>query len=181
MALQLYPSLEFRCQIAGCREETLNVVENLHCFLGVTLVTRRQGVFRHGDGCESLGKHVATLAQRTAVGCHGKIHVAVVVEAIFLDEIEGFLRCVEPFGTFFHIIIRVRAREGETTLKPDGLRRVHQASVAIQTGVNAAIFVVKSVFQPKRHDVLGQIALVASRPVGNILFCIHFFILNIED
>ena len=51
------------------------------------------------------------------------------------------------------MIVRIRRHPAEAALEPDGLRRVHKRSVAVEAGVYTAVLAIPAVLHPKRHDV----------------------------
>ena len=102
--------------------------------------------------------------------------MALLVEAMLLDELKCRLGCIEPLVVLLDIVVSVGANECEASLKPYRLGRVHQRSVAIYASIDTAINTVPTMLHPERHDVLGQILLVRISPRLNIFFYVHFFI-----
>ena len=140
------------------------------------LVACGECILRHCYRCECLREYITALAQGLSFGCHREIHVALLVEAMLLDELKCRLGCVEPLLVLLDIVVCKGANECKTALKPYRLGCIHQRSVAIYASIDTAIDPVPTVFHPERHDVLGQILLVRVCPRLNIFFYVHFFI-----
>ena len=140
-------------------------------------VARGERVFCHRDGGESLREYIASLAQWTPLCGDGEVHVAVVVEAVCLDKVESQACGFKPFGSFLHIVVGKRADECEATLEPYRLGRVHQASVAVETGIYSAVLSVETVLEPERHYVFGEVGSVFLRPRFNVFSYVHYFLL----
>jgi len=136
----------------GLGQHPENPLEQRHGLLGILRILGRQAVLRHRDGGEALGEHIPALLHRLAVGRHRKIHVPVLVETMRLDEVDGRRRRVQAL-----LASKPDRRQGSDIppppLEPDGLRGVHQGSVAVQAGENAAVFLVQTILQPERKDV----------------------------
>ena len=176
VALHLHVRLKLGRQKARSSEEALCILEYLECALCPMLVACSECILRHCNRSECLREHITTLAQRLSFGCHREIHVALLVEAMLLDELKCRLGCVEPLLVLLDIVVSVGANECKTALKPYRLGCIHQRSVTIYTSIDTAIHSVPTVFHPERHDVLGQILLVRVCPRLNIFFYVHFFI-----
>ena len=159
---------------SGLRKHPLDLLEQRHGLIGILGILGSQAVLRHRDGREALGEHVPALLYRLAVGRHRKIHVPVLVEAMRLDEVDGRRCRIQAF-----LAPELDRRQGSDiappALEPDGLRGVHQGSVAVQAGENAAVFLVQAILQPERKDVGDDVhadALPARTQILN-LFSIH--------
>ena len=126
MALQLHLRLKLRLQETRSVEEALSILKDLQGAPGAALVARRDGILGERYGSKGLAEHITALAQRLAVLGNREVHVAVLVETVFLKEVDGALRRVEPFLTMLHIVVSKGADKSEATLKPHALRGVHQ-------------------------------------------------------
>ena len=178
VALQLHALFELRREVARCGEEALRVVEHLQSAFRPVPVACGKRVFCHRDGGESLREHIASLAQRMPLCGDGEVHVAVVVEAVCLDKVESQACGFKPFGSFLHIVVGKRADECEATLEPYRLGRVHQASVAVETGIYSAVLSVETMLKPEGHDVFGEVGFVLFRPRFNVFSYVHCFLLR---
>ena len=173
MALQLHFRLEFGREEARCGQETLGVFKHLHGTFGIVHVACGQRVFRHGDGGEGLAEDITALPQRPAVGSDGEIHVPVLVETVFFDEVDGRFGGLKPFLVLLYMIISVGANEGEAALEPYRLGGVHERSVTVYAGIDTSVFTIEAVLHPERHDILGQVVLVRTCPIADICFYIY--------
>ena len=126
VALQLHLRLKLRLQETRSVEEALSILKDLQGAPGTALVARRDGILGERYGSKGLAEHITALAQRLAVLGNREVHVAVLVETVFLKEVDGALRRVEPFLTMLHIVVSKGADKSEATLKPHALRGVHQ-------------------------------------------------------
>ena len=175
VALHLHVRFELGRQEARSSEEALCILKHLECALCPMLVACGECILRHCYCCECLREYITALAQGLSFGCHREIHVALLVEAMLLDELKCRLGCVEPLLVLLDIVVCKGANECEAALKPYRLGCIHQRSVAIYASIDTAINPVPTVLHPERHDVLGQILLVRFCPRLNIFFYVHFF------
>ena len=121
MALHIKVWLILRCEEARCGEEALRVFKQLERLLGISFIACSERIFRHGNDGKRLAKHIATLAQRGALGCYREEHVAIGIEAMTLYKVDCALCCVESLLVALYIVVGEGADEGKTALKPHAL------------------------------------------------------------
>ncbi|CDD52496.1 uncharacterized protein BN800_00771 [Bacteroides sp. CAG:875] len=140
-------------------------LEQVECFLCIFLVAGSQCIFRHGDGGEAFRKHISSFPEWGTVGHDFEIHSSVRIETVIFNEIQRQFGCFQPFRILFHMIVGKRADKGKTALEPYRLGGVEQLSVACHAGIYTSVFLVETIFQPERHDVVGEIFFVVLSPV----------------
>ena len=173
VALQLYLGLKLGCEIARGVEEAQRVVKNLQCTAGKMPVARGQGILAHGNGCEGFREDVAALSQGASVGGNREVHVSVAVEAVFFDEVDSASCRVKILLPLLHVVVGESADERKAALEPHALGRIHERSVAVQTGVDAAVLAVPAMFEPEGHDVCRQVVPIAPGPMLKIVSLFH--------
>ena len=166
VAYSLYGWQVFGFEHTRSVETLAHLAEYLHSLLGILVVACGLAIFCHGYGCEALAEHVATLAERCAVGCHFKEHVAVGVEAVGFDKVDGRLGCVEPLLTLLYIVVGIAAGVGKTSLEPYRLGGVHKLAVACNAGIDTSVLTVEAVLHPERHNVLDKVFAIALCPIA---------------
>ena len=142
-------------------EEALDVLEELDGLLCIALVSRGDGVLAEGDGRKALTEDIAAPAQATAVLRHLEEHTPIRVEAVALDELDGRTGGLEPLGALLDLIVGEGGDEGEAALEPYALGRVHERTVTIYAGVDAAVLAVEPVLEPEGENILHQVLTVA--------------------
>ena len=65
-----------------------DALEQLQCFFGISMVSRCNGVFRHGNGGKAFRKDITAFTQRSSVFHHFKIHASVGIETMSLDKVD---------------------------------------------------------------------------------------------
>ena len=132
-----------------------------------------KGVFAVCNGSKAFGEDVAALAEGGAVGHHFEEHVAVGVETVCLYEVETTFRCLKPFASLLDVVVGKCSDEAESSLEPHALGAVHQLSVAVEAGIDAAVHAVQSVFHPEGQDVVCQLAAALFHAGRQIFTGIH--------
>ena len=84
-------------------------------------------------------------------------------------EVNAAFRGLEPFLVWLDVVVGCGGDESESALKPHAFGGVDQTSVAIDAGVEAAVFVVHSVLHPKGHDVVHQVVAVTLCPLLEVI------------
>ena len=95
----------FGFEDAGGVDETHYVGKELEGLAAIFRLLGSYGVFAHGNRGKALRKHIAALAQRLALGGHLKIHAAVGVEAVCLDEVDAALGHTDIFSRRLDVIV----------------------------------------------------------------------------
>ena len=143
--------------------------------LQARLVAGEGVIFGVGLGVKVLGEAVPALAQGLAVGGDGEVHpvAGLPVDAVGLHEVQAALAGPEPVLPHAVHVAQVGVDPSAAALHPYAFIRREPHAGPVQAGVNAAVFRVHAVLEPKAGAAL-QLLLNPCADIPQLLHILHY-------
>ena len=131
-------------------------------FKAVRRILRRAGIacslgIRGIRDCgECLAKNIAPHTEGFTFARHAEIHFPIVCVGMLAAEIHATLGRLQPLGALCHRIVKGSEYPSRPPLEPDALVGIHDGPIPIQTRHDSAVFVVQTVPQPERNDIVEK-------------------------
>ena len=136
------------------------LIEQLPGTLGPLLVAGGPGTGRVSHRCKRLRVNIAALAQRLPIFGDEKVHTAIIIETVLLQELQTRGGELEPAWILLHGVIGGGVHPGGSPLKPHRLVAIDAGSIPIERCDDAAMLAIPAVLEPEGERFSDQVGTI---------------------